>query len=179
MYEYLDRRYALALYEIAEKNNKVDEYLQDLRDICDLFDSNEDFYQVIKHPKVNTAKKKQLFNDLFKGKIDEELLAFLIVLIEKGRVLYLREKLNQMVDIDLERRNTIRGVVKTAVPLLDEELEQLKNIFEKKYDKTILFDTKIDKSLLGGVYVKVGNDIIDGTIKSKIEEMKELMLKKE
>jgi F-type H+-transporting ATPase subunit delta len=179
MYEYLDRRYALALYEIAEKNNKVDEYLQDLRDICDLFDSNEDFYQVIKHPKVNTAKKKQLFNDLFKGKIDEELLAFLIVLIEKGRVLYLREKLNQMVDIDLERRNTIRGLVKTAVPLLDEELEQLKNIFEKKYDKTILFDTKIDKSLLGGVYVKVGNDIIDGTIKSKIEEMKELMLKKE
>jgi F-type H+-transporting ATPase subunit delta len=116
---------------------------------------------------------------LFKGKIDEELLAFLIVLIEKGRVLYLREKLNQMVDIDLERRNTIRGLVKTAVPLLDEELEQLKNIFEKKYDKTILFDTKIDKSLLGGVYVKVGNDIIDGTIKSKIEEMKELMLKKE
>lgn len=179
MYEYLDRRYALALYEIAEKNNKVDEYLQDLRDICDLFDSNEDFYQVIKHPKVNTAKKKQLFNDLFKGKIDEELLAFLIVLIEKGRVLYLREKLNQMVDIDLERRNTIRGLVKTAVPLLDEELERLKNIFEKKYDKTILFDTKIDKSLLGGVYVKVGNDIIDGTIKSKIEEMKELMLKKE
>jgi F-type H+-transporting ATPase subunit delta len=179
MYEYLDRRYALALYEIAEKNNKVDEYLQDLRDICDLFDSNEDFYQVIKHPKVNTAKKKQLFNDLFKGKIDEELLAFLIVLIEKGRVLYLREKLNQMVDIDLEKRNTIRGIVKTAVPLLDKELEQLKNIFEKKYDKTILFDTKIDRSLLGGVYVKVGNDIIDGTVKSKIEEMKELMLKKE
>ncbi|MFT8348606.1 F0F1 ATP synthase subunit delta [Clostridium saccharoperbutylacetonicum] len=179
MYEYLDRRYALALYEIAEKNNKVDEYLQDLKEICDLFDSNEDFYQVIKHPKVNTAKKKQLFNDLFKGKIDEELLAFLIVLIEKGRILYLREKLNQMVGIDLERRNTIRGVVKTAVPLLDGELEQLRDIFEKKYDKTILFDTKIDKSLLGGVYVKVGNDIIDGTIKSKIEEMKELMLKKE
>jgi F-type H+-transporting ATPase subunit delta len=179
MYEFLDKRYALALYEIAEKNNKVDEYLQDLRGICNLFDENKDFYQVIRHPKINTAKKKQIFNDLFKGKIDEELLSFMIVLIEKGRILNLRGKLNQMENIDLDRRNMVRGVVKTAIPLLSEELEQLKVIFEKKYDKTILFDTKIDKSLLGGVYVKVGNDVIDGTVKSKIEEMKDLMLKKE
>ena len=179
MYEYLDRRYALALYEIAEKNNKVDEYLHDLREICNIFDENNDFYQVIRHPKINTAKKKEIFTDLFKGKVDEELLSFMLVLIEKGRILQLRDKLNQMENIDLERRNMVRGVVKTAIPLLSEELEQLKVIFEKKYDKTILFNTEIDKSLLGGVYVKVGNDIIDGTVKSKIEEMKELMLKKE
>lgn len=179
MHEYLDRRYALALYEIAEKNNKVDEYLQDLREICNIFDENKDFYEVIKHPTISTTKKKQLFIDLFKGKIDQDLLSFMIILIEKGRIVKLREKLNQMEDIDLERKNTIRGVVKTVIPLLDQELEQLKAIFEKKYDKTILFDTQIDKSLLGGVYVKVGNDIIDGTVKSKIEEMKDLMLKKE
>lgn len=179
MHEYLDRRYALALYEIAEKKNKVDEYLQDLRQICDIFDKNKDFYEVIKHPAINTAKKKQLFTDLFKGKVEDEILSFLIILIEKGRILGLREKLDQMENIDLERKNTIRGVVKTVIPLLGEELEQLKDIFEKKYEKTILFDNQIDKSLLGGVYVRVGNDVIDGTIKSKIEEMKDLMLKKE
>ena len=179
MYEYLDRRYALALYEIAEKNNKVDEYLQDLREICDIFESNNDFYRVIKHPKVNTAKKKEIFTDLFKGKVDEELLSFIIILIEKGRILQLKQKLVQMEKIDLERKNIIRGVVKTAVPLLSEELNNLKVILEKKYDKTILFDTKIDKTILGGVYVEVGNDVIDGTLKSKIEEMKDLMLKKE
>lgn len=179
MYEYLDRRYALALYEIAEKNNKVDEYLRDLKEICSIFDENKDFYEIIRHPKVNTEKKKQIFNDLFKGKVDEDLLSFMFVLIEKGRILQLKDKLNQMENIDLERRNMVRGVVKTAVPILPEELKQLKVIFEKKYDKTILFDTEVDRNLLGGVYVKVGNDIIDGTVKSKIDEMKELMLKKE
>ena len=179
MYEYLDRRYALALYEIAEKNNKVDEYLQDLRGICNIFESNKDFYQVIKHPMVNIAKKKEIFTDLFKGKVDEELLSFIIILIEKGRILQLKQKLVQMEKIDLERKNIIRGVVKTAIPLLSEELDNLKVILEKKYDKTILFDTKIDKTILGGVYVKVGNDVIDGTLKSKIEEMKDRMLKKE
>lgn len=78
-----------------------------------------------------------------------------------------------------KRKNIIKGIVKTAVPLLPEELEKLKTIFEDKYDKTIIFDTEIDKSILGGVYVSVGNDVIDDTIKSKIEEMKEIMLKKE
>lgn len=179
MYEYLDRRYALAIYEVAEKKGKVDEYLNDLKEICDLIDNNQEFYNVIKHPQINTTKKKQLFTSVFKGKIDDQLLSFMIILIEKGRILYLREKLLQMEKIDLERKNIIKGVVKTAVPLLPDELEKLKEIFESKYDKTIIFDTVVDKSVLGGVYVSIGNDVIDDTIKSKIEEMKELMLKKE
>ena len=179
MYEYLDRRYALAIYEIAEKKGKVDEYLKDLRSICDLIENDKDFQQVIRHPQVNTTKKKQLFTDIFKGNIDDDLLSFMIVLIEKNRILFLKEKLNQMEKIDLERKNIVKGVVKTAIPLLPEELEKLKTIFEEKYDKTIIFNTEVDKNLLGGVYVKIGNDVIDDTIKSKIEEMKVLMLKKE
>ena len=42
MYEYLDKRYALALYEVAEEKGKVEEYLNDLREICDLIDNNKD-----------------------------------------------------------------------------------------------------------------------------------------
>lgn len=179
MYEYLDRRYALAIYEVAEKNGKVDEYLKDLRSICDLIENDKDFQQVIRHPQVNTTKKKQLFTDIFKGNIDNDLLSFMIVLIEKNRILFLKEKLNEMEKIDLERKNIVKGVVKTAIPLLPEELEKLKAIFEEKYDKTIIFSTEVDKSILGGVYVSIGNDVVDDTLKSKIDEMKEIMLKKE
>lgn len=178
MYEYLDKRYALALYEVAEAKGKVEEYLNDLREICNIIETNKDFYEVIKHPQINTRKKKQTFINIFKGQIDEELLSFLLILIEKDRILYLREKLLEMEKIDLERKNTLRGTIKTAVPLLDEELKQLKQIFEAKYNKNIIFETKVQKDLLGGVYVRIGNDVIDDTIKSKIDEMKELMLKK-
>ena len=72
MYEYLDRRYALALYEVAEKNGKVDEYLGDLREICELIDKDEEFQEVIKHPQISTKQKKRVFINIFKGKIDEE-----------------------------------------------------------------------------------------------------------
>ena len=178
MYEYLDRRYALALYEVAESKGKVDEYLQDLREICDLIENNHDFYEVIRHPQISTRKKKKTFINIFKGKIDEDLLSFLLILIEKDRILFLKEKLAQMEIIDLERKNTIRGLVKTAVPLLPEEFDELKERFEKKYNKKILLEAVVDKSVLGGVYVRIGHDVIDGTVKSKIDEMKELVLKK-
>ena len=179
MYEYLDRRYALALYEVAKEKNKVDEYINDLREICDLIENNKDFYEVVKHPQISTKNKKRTFINIFKGKIDEELLSFLLILIEKDRILYLREKLNQMEKIDLERKNILSAVVKPAVPLLESEISDLQEKLEKQYNKKIIMATEIDKSLLGGVYVRVGNDVIDGTIKSKLEEMKDIMLKRE
>ena len=73
MYEYLDRRYALALYEVAEQKGKVDEYLGDLREICELIENNKDFFEVIKHPQIGTKQKKKTFINIFKGKIDEEI----------------------------------------------------------------------------------------------------------
>ena len=178
MYEYLDKRYALALYEVAEEKGKVEEYLNDLREICDLIDNNKDFYEVIKHPQISTKQKKRTFINIFKGKIDEELLSFLLILIEKDRMLFLREKLNEMEKIHLEKNNTLVAVVKTAVPLLEKEVNELKIKLENKYDKNIIITTEVDKSLLGGVYVRVGNDVIDGTVKSKLDEMKDIILKK-
>ncbi|PRR83149.1 F0F1 ATP synthase subunit delta [Clostridium vincentii] len=179
MYEYLDKRYALALYRVAEEKGKVKEYLGDLRAICDLIDNNEDFKNVIKHPQISTKKKKQTFINIFKGSIDEELLSFLLILIEKDRIVYIREKLNEMEKIHLERENTLIAVVKTAVPMLEAEAETLKKKLEKKYDKKIIMTTEVDKDILGGVFVRVGNDVIDGTVKSRLDEMKDIMLKKE
>ncbi|GAB6169225.1 F0F1 ATP synthase subunit delta [Clostridium carnis] len=179
MYEYLDRRYALALYEVAEEKGKVQQYLQDLREICNLIDTNKEFYEVIKHPQISTKKKKKTFINIFKGHIDEELLSFLLILIEKDRILYLREKLNEMEKIDLERKNTLNGIVKTTIPLTEEEFNSLKSKLENKYKKHVILEQIIDESILGGIYVRVSNDVIDGTVKSKLDELKDLMLSTE
>ncbi|MBD7912651.1 MULTISPECIES: F0F1 ATP synthase subunit delta [Clostridium] len=179
MYEYLDKRYALALYQIAEEKDKVEEYLRDLREICDLIDNNEEFGKVIKHPQISTNKKKETFVNIFKDNIDKDLLSYLLILIEKDRISFIREKYNEMEKIHLEKNNTLIATVKTAVPLLESEVEALKKKLEEKYDKNIIMTTEVDKSILGGVFVKVGNDVIDGTVKSKLDEMKDLMLKRE
>ena len=147
MYEYLDRRYALALYKVAEEKNKVDEYLQDLREICDIIDNNKEL--------------------------------FLLILIEKGRILYLREKLNQFEQINLEKKNVVIAQVKSVIEMTDEQTSTLKSKLEKMYNKTVIIKHEIDKSIIGGLYVRVGNDVIDGSIKSKLDDMRALMLKRE
>lgn len=179
MYEYLDRRYALALYKVAEEKNKVDEYLQDLREICDIIDNNTELKAVIEYPQISTKQKKRIFIDIFKGKIDKELLSFLLILIEKGRILYLREKLNQFEQINLEKKNVVIAQVKSVIEMTDEQTSTLKSKLEKMYNKTVIIKHEIDKSIIGGLYVRVGNDVIDGSIKSKLDDMRALMLKRE
>jgi F-type H+-transporting ATPase subunit delta len=179
MYEYLDRRYALALYQAAEEKDKVEEYLKDLREICELIDNNKDFYEVIKHPQISTKRKKETFINIFKGNIDEELLSFLLILIEKDRILFLREKLNEFEKIDLERKNILRGIVKTTVSLKEDEFNSLISKLEAKYGKKVILEQVIDPTILGGIYVRINNEVIDGTVKLRLENLKKIMLSTE
>jgi len=73
----------------------------------------------------------------------------------------------------------LRAHVKTVIPLEEEDRKNLKEKLEKKYNKEIILKEEIDKSIIGGVYVRVGDDVIDGTIKSKLNEMKRIMLRTE
>lgn len=179
MYEYLDRRYALALYEVAEEKGKIKEYLEDLNEICNIIYGNEEFYQLIKHPQISTTRKKETFKNLFKGKIDDELLSFLLILIEKDRILYLREKLKQMEEIYLKKNNTTFAHVKSVIPLTEEQVTRLTSKLQAKFNMKIILDQQIDKSIIGGLYVRIGDHILDDTIKSKLDEMKSIMLRKE
>jgi F-type H+-transporting ATPase subunit delta len=177
MYEYLDKRYALALYTVAEEKGKVEEYLSDLRAVVELMRDDLEFLKIIKHPLISTSAKKKMFIKIFKGKIDEDLLSFLLILIEKDRILFTVQKLNEMEKIHLERNNMLLVTVKTVIPLQETQRDNLRTKLQEMYDKKIVFDEKLDKNIIGGVYIRVGDDVIDGTIKNKLDEMKKLMSK--
>ena len=179
MQEYLAKRYALALYDIGEKKNNVESILQDLREVVDIIYNNQDFQDVIKHPQISTSRKKDIFSNIYKGKIDDELMAFLILLIEKERILHIDEILIAFEKIHLEKNNTVVAQIKTVVSLNEDERQRLKAKLEGIYKKNIILNEELDASIIGGVYVRVGNDAIDGTIKAKLDDMKKLMLKRE
>lgn len=176
MYEYLDRRYAVALYKIASVKNKIEEYIADLKQIYELINTNKELYQVIYNPKISTSKKKEVFTGIFKDKIDSELLSFLLLLIEKDRIEQFKGIILQMEKVHLEKNNEIIAEVKTVISLNDNERASLIDKLKAKYNKSIILKETIDKSILGGVYVRVGDDVIDGTIKNKLDEIKKLML---
>jgi F-type H+-transporting ATPase subunit delta len=179
MHEYLYKRYALAFYEIGEEKERVEEYLNELKEVVRLIDENEQLLEIIKHPDLSTSKKKQLFNNIFSGKIDDDILSFLLILIEKNRMLELDDILQEVEKIHLDRMKVLDAYVKTVIPLTDEEKNALIEKLQKKYARTIVLKEEIDKDIIGGVFIRVGNHIMDGTIKSKFENIRKLTLKTE
>lgn len=176
MYEYLDRRYALALYQIGEKNGKVEEYITDLEEIVELIKTNQELSKVIHHPQITTSRKKKIFTEIFQNKVDENLLNFLLILIQKDRIEYLEEKLNEIKKIHLEKQNIIKVISKTVIPFTENERTALIEKLEIKYKKKVLLEEQIDKSIIGGVYIRVGDEVIDGTIKAKFDEIKKRVI---
>lgn len=177
MYEFLAKRYALALYELGEEKNKVDEYINEFREITALVSGNEEIQQILNHPKISIAKKKQIFSDLFTGKITVDLLSLLFLLIEKDRIGDISEILRQLELINLQKNNTVEALVKTVIPLLEEEKNTLVLNLKSKYRKEIVLVEEIDRSIIGGVYLKVGDDVIDGTVKNKLQSLQKVLLK--
>ena len=107
MYEFLDRRYALALYEAGVEAGNVEIILQQLKEIVNEMNSNKDFFKVIKNPQISKFNKKRIFRELFEDCIERELLNFLLLTIDKERILYLREKYEQFRQIYLAANNKI------------------------------------------------------------------------
>lgn len=175
MYEFLDKRYALALYEIAEEKDKVIEFIDDLRDVNTAINSNEELRGIFENPNIGKQSKKDILIELFKGKTFEEIVSFLCVLVDKGRILYLEEKIRQMEVIYLERHNILEATVKSVIPLTEQEFSKLHDKLEIKYGKKVILKKEIDESIIGGLFVKVGNEVIDGTIAGKYEEIKTSM----
>lgn len=177
MYEFFDHRYALALYELGEEKGKAELLLNQLREVVDLIYGNEDMMMLLKHPEINLAKKKETFEKIFKGRVEDEIYNFLMVLLDKDRILFLKEKLYEMEKIHLEKNNTLLAIIRSALPLNEQERLNLVEKLKIKYKKKIIIKEEVDSSLIGGIFIKVGEDIIDGTIKGKLEKLKEAMLK--
>lgn len=174
----LSKSYALAIYDIAEENNKLDEYLQNIKEISNLISTDSDLHSFIENPKVNLKRKQEIFKKQLIDQVDRDLLSFLLILIEKDNLLSLNEILEEMKVIHLERNNEVTALVKTVTELSTEQKQKLVQKLEAKYNKKIKLKTEIDKSIIGGIFIKVKDDITDGTFKTKYEELRALMLNK-
>lgn len=178
MYEYLDRRYALALYNLGKEKNKVEKYIKEGKEIVSIIKSNKELKRLLYHPEISTWKKKEIFKEVFKGKIEDDVLNFILLLIEKDRILYFAEKIKEMEKIHLQKQNILIANVKSVIPLSEYEKKTLIKKLETKYSKKIILKEKLDKDLIGGMYIRIGDDVIDGSIKSQIEDIKSAILNK-
>lgn len=172
MYEFLDRRYAQALYDIARNNGKVEQYISDLDQVVDLIETNKDVKHVIENPEISTKDKKNFFTGIFKDRLDADLLTFLNILIEKDRIMFLKEKVTELKKIDFENKNIKIAQVTTAVPLTVNQKIELIQRLSKKHSANIELEETVNPEIIGGIIIKVGDELIDASVRSTLDDIK-------
>ena len=189
MIDVIANRYAEALFQLSEEENISKEIYSELHDVVQLVKENnpdmcvdgemqlvkenKDLDNVFKSPLVAKNEKIDLIEALFNGKINNNLKNFLKILVEKGRISSLQSIELTFKELLNEKHNILEGTVISAVALTAEKVKELEETLSKKYNKNITLENKVDKSILGGVLVRLGSIQIDGSIKTRLDNIKD------
>ncbi|MGL4521091.1 MAG: F0F1 ATP synthase subunit delta [Bacilli bacterium] len=164
-------RYASALFEIATEKGTVDAFSAQLDLVLEVFSSDADFMAFLNNPKVEKASKIQVVNSAFTD-VDSAILNTVALLIERKRQVIIPELAQAFRRLQHDYNNSEVAYVYSTRPLTSEEKELVTESFKKRLNvKTLSIQNIIDDSILGGMKVRVGNTVFDGTLKGKVQRM--------
>lgn len=173
-------RYAQALYDIASEEETLPKYKStvdkielELKAVRTILDENIELQRLLYHPQITAAAKKELLDQLFKGKISEVTGNFLALLVDRRRATYFGDIVDEFVALANASRGIIEAKVTTAVELNDMEKGELSSILARLTGKKVQTSYAVDPSILGGVIVRVGDKIIDGSVKTRLSTLKD------
>ncbi|NTW48272.1 MAG: F0F1 ATP synthase subunit delta [Chlorobiales bacterium] len=171
------RRYALALIEVAEQQNKLGDMINDLAFVDEVISGSKQLRVALQSPLIQGYKKATILISLFQGKVSDQTVGFLKLLATKGRADKLAAVIQEFKALLDERSGIINVDVSSAVELDQIQSEELRQKLENFTSKKIRIRLAIDKELIGGLTVKIGDTVLDGTIRHKLEMLREQLVK--
>lgn len=170
------RRYVTALYDTAEKAGAVDLVESDLGLVSFTLEGSPDLREALVQPLIPAEQKKQVVEQIFGGKVHEITLNYLRLVLDMGRVEVITATEAEYVRIANERRGILSAEVRAAIELTTDQADRLKARLESYTGKKIDMNTVIDDKLIGGVSVRIGDTVIDGSVAGFLARLKEQML---
>lgn len=163
--------YSRALLEIAAEDGSMKELDEELNALSGIFSANPELTEVLCAPTVTDEEKLSLIKSVFEGRVSDTVFNFLCVLSEKNRCRYLPGIAEDFRNGYYEAAGIAEATVTTVIPLKDDARDRLKAKLEKKYGKTVILREKIDPSIIGGMIVSSGGFMMDGSVKTKLDNM--------
>ena len=171
-------RYSLALYELAEESNLLSKIETNSLSILNLIGTSVDFNNLIKDPTVSRKELINAINKIFDYLEIENLLKnFTNFLVTKRRFFFIEQILNNFIEICSEKRGELKTEIRSAKKLSNDEINNIKDELSKHFTSKIKLDYKYDESLIGGLIVQVGSTMIDTSIKNKLQQIENKMMK--
>ena len=174
----ISKTYGDALFELALEENAVDSLAEEVQMVLNVLEENEELMKLLHHPKIVKEQKIKIIQDIFKGRVSDNLMGFLEIIVDKDRYNEIPSIFRFFLDLVKEYKNIGVAYVTTAVELKDAQKEDLKKrLLETTKYETFEMHYQTDASLIGGMVIRIGDRVVDSSIKSKLEEMSRNLMK--
>ena len=171
------KKYATALFNIVREKDMVDKAFEQFEKLDELVKKDDTLLHFLLAPHILDQQKVALLREVFTSRLDPLFLEFLLVLVHKHRIGYLHDIIEDFRGQVAEARGMIVSRITTAAPMTDDARTRLIERLQAKTGKTIELDEKVDPSIIGGMIVILGDQIIDGSIKNKLSLLREELMK--
>ncbi len=167
------RRYAQALYQEGAAANKADQIDEGMQSLQESLDASRELDQFFRSPVISREKKEAVIGSLFDGKVDPLIVRLMRMLVQKGREDILPGVVRQYGELRDERLGLVEATVKTAMPMEYDETESLRKALEARTGKKVRLKIEVDRALLGGVVVRIGDRVYDGSARHQLSTLRD------
>lgn len=171
----ISREYAQALFELAREQGGEQEFYSALLDMKKEFDAAPEYVQVLSSPNIPAQERCALLEQAFAGRLPEYVLSFVKLMCEKGHIQTFGDCVKEYEGLYHSFCSVVSVRVVSAVELNDSEKENLVAKLEKANACTVQAQYEVDSSLMGGIIIYMDDKIIDGSLRTKLKELKEVI----
>ena len=170
------RSYAQALLELAEARGQLDSASTDMQGVAEVFEANEVFRQYAKSPAVSQMAREVVLDKAFGGQISPLVLNFLKLVNSKDRLNLMPAIAEAFENLLDEKHGKIEVDVTVAQALTPDELERVRQRVGRSLKKDAVIHQYVDESIIGGLIIRVADQLIDGSVRAQLDAMKKKLL---
>lgn len=170
-----NKEYAEALFALAAEQENEAAYLAALEQVCDVIREHPAYGELLACPSLPSKEKDLLLEQAFGQLLPPQVLAFLQLLCAKGHSRLLEECVKDYRQLYEDAIARATAYVTSAVALTDKQQESLRQRLEQTSGRTVRLSCTVDKTLLGGIRVELDGKVLDGSLKHRLYDMKEVM----
>jgi F-type H+-transporting ATPase subunit delta len=173
MAKLISKTYGDALFEVAIEKNMTDVLFEEVEGVREVFKNNPKLGKFLEHPDIELSEKQNVVETVFSGRVSAEIVGFMHTIVDKGRAFYMDDIFAYFIGRVKEYKKIGIATVTSATEL---SKEQKKQIVNKLLSTTgyVEFEMNyvVDASLIGGIVIRIGDRVVDGSIKNKLEDMR-------
>lgn len=172
----LARPYAKAIFELASKDNAIDSWMEKL-DLLSQVSSVDEVLDVIKNPEISLDDTVSMFTAICKDMLDDESVNLLRLAGENGRLDLFPEIAQEYEKLKAQAQGTLEAEVISAYTVNAAQKKLITETLQKRFNKEVTITTIIDKSLIGGIVIRAGDLVIDGSVSTQIKKITHTLMR--